>query len=208
MFLIPACLKETDIIYANETLKLCAQRHISNKKIYYAPFIEEFNVCSEFSQFIGFKEHFLIHNCFEWANRERYYKYLDASRKLLMLHCDNINRIDYVKFFSNRYLNMYIQVAQLGCFQNSVAASLLVLDELSQLSNVYFDSSAVYNGDVLAHALKIAPDKILFGTDVPYIGSNKFTEKYKSVIEICNISEDKPRRLFSENAFELINKII
>lgn len=192
----------------NAILKLCTQRHTSNKIIYYAPFIEESNVCSKFPQFIGYKEHFLIYNCFEWANKERSYKYLDENHKVLVLHCDNINRMDYVKFLRNRYPNMYIQVAHLGCFQNSIAASLLVLDELSQLSNDYFDTSVVYNDEVLAHVLEIAPNKILFGTNIPYIGPHKFTEKYESVIGVCNISEDILRKLLSENALELINKIL
>lgn len=195
--LMPACLKETNIQQANESLRDWFSRH-SSKKTFCVPFIEEELSCIEFPKFVGYKEHFYIHNCFEWARRERAYHYLDAHHKLL------INRIDYVKFLRDRYPNMIIQIAHLGCFQNSVSASLLVLDELTKLPNVYFDGSAVFNEKLLAYALKIAPNRILFGTDMPYIGEEKVIDRYEPVVEAC-IDSIKKKFLY-ENACEMIEK--
>lgn len=205
-FLMPACLKETNIAKANLRFALFVEQK-RMPKVYSIPFIQEDSVPEMFNS-IGLKEHFYLHNCFQWENRRKSYEYLNDNHKLLLLHCDNINRIDYVKFLHEKYPNMIIQIAHLGCFQNSVPASFLVIDELSSLENIYFDNSAVYNSDILSYAIKTAPSKILFGTDIPYIGNMNYVDRYQPLLKSCNLDNDVTKLLLFENARRLVSEII
>lgn len=204
-FVMPYCLKELSPSIGNEEL---INNFSTHKSMNMVPFIstnvEDF---VDFDNFVGYKEHFYIHNCFQWAERDACYKYLNDKKKLLILHCDNINRIDYVRFLCEKYPDMIIQIAHLGRFPNSFDASKLVLKELSDLKQIYFDVSATFDSELLRYATSLAEDRILFGTDVPYVYTPNYMEKYEQIISRANLSDICREKLMTENYLELISKI-
>lgn len=206
-FIMPYCIKETDISKANASLNDFVKQN-KTCKIYSVPFIDtsekEFD---RFDKFIGFKEHFYLHNSFQYEDRINSYKYLSDKNKLLILHCDNGIRVDYVKFLLEKYPKMNIQVAHLGVFRGCKEASKLVIDELSSHNNVYFDISTIFDTEIIRYALKKNSNNILFGTDVPYVLRDQYIEEYISVIKNCDISNQDAKKLFKYNAYNLLEKI-
>ena len=204
-FIMPYCLKELMPSAGNSEL---VNRFSDHPTMNIVPFIStRVESFVDASNYVGYKEHFYIHNCFEWATRTSCYQYINEKRKLLILHCDNINRIDYVKFLCQKYPNMTIQIAHLGRFPNSTDASKLVLDELSQLKHVYFDISAMFDPSLLLYAISRAEDKILFGSDVPYVYTPDYMKKYEDMLNDTHISDHTRNKLLIGNYLELLDKI-
>lgn len=206
-FIMPYCIKETNIKYANNKLLKFAES-LNKNNIYFFPFIEN-NIFEkmDMDNIKGFKEHFYIHNSFQCHERDKSYRYLSDNKKLLILHCDNNIRVDYVKYLIDKYPNMLIQIAHMGIFRNCIAETKYVIDEISNLENIYFDISTVFDKYIIEYAFKLMPERILFGTDIPYIIDSDYMDKYIQFIENCKFTSEEKKKLYYENAEGLINKI-
>lgn len=207
-FVMPYAFKETNIREANVELKKFADKS-KLKKYYYVPFIDE-ELYDEmvFDKTIGLKEHFYIHDSFKFYQRLKAYEYLNDEKKLLIIHCDNSIRINYIKFLHEKFPDMKIQVAHLGVFRNSPVASRLVLDELIDLENVYFDISTIFDHDLIKYAINSNPEKVLFGTDVPYIQDDDYMKKYFDCIDKCDFNFTDRTGLMESNAKRLVDDIL
>lgn len=102
---------------------------------------------------------------------------------------------------------MLIQVDHLGVFRNSFPASKLVIDELSTYRNVYLDSSTVFDRDIIMYAVNKMDDRILFGTDVPYVCDDNYMEKYCMMLNECGLNREILERIYYKNAEELLKKL-
>lgn len=206
VFLMPFVLKETHIETANNNL-LSYLHSTKNTNIFPVPLITtNLEQMEAFPNCIGAKEHFYTHNCFEWANRTEAYNHL--VNKLLILHCDNINRIDYVKHLSIRFPHMLIQIAHLGIFKNCPPATKQVIIELSKLKNVYFDMSTVLDENILKFAINVVPEKILFGSDIPYMAEDNCIELYGEQLYNLGAMDSQIDAILFENANRVLEKIL
>ena len=206
-FVMPYCIKETNVNSANLHL-LSFFQNIEVPEWYAVPFISwDLNKYVQFPRTIGMKEHFYLHNGFEWQNREDNYRYLNDHHLLLIIHSENLSRIDYLKFLATRYPEMYIQVAHLGSFRNCDAATKLVIDELAVFPRIYFDISTVFDPELIKYAQNKVNNRVLFGTDVPYISCDK-TNEYLNMLASINFDSEQLSCVLYENARELVEKII
>jgi hypothetical protein len=207
-FIMPYCFKETEIPKANKQLLELVDA-LKKKGFYFLPFVDN-NVDErlEIKEIIGLKEHFLVHDSFRYYERIESYKYLNEKKKMLLLHCDNSIRIEYVRHLTQEFPDMIIQVAHLGVFRNSYKASKLVIDELSVLENVYFDISTVFDAEIIKYAVSKMPNRVLFGTDVPYIQDKLYFEKYNNVVKMTGLSDEVVEKLYYKNATSLIERIM
>ena len=207
-FIMPYCFKETNINDANRKL-FSFSKCFNKRNFYFLPFIN--NDIDEFMVYdgtIGLKEHFYIHDSFRYYERIKAYQYLNDYKKLLIIHCDNSIRIDYVKYLAEQYPQMLIQVAHLGIFRNSKTASKLVIDELTDCKNVFFDISTVFDKEIIQLAVKKIPERILYGTDIPYVSPNNCVEKYDNLLKDCNLSVKQTENVLYNNATVLIERLL
>ena len=75
------------------------------------------------------------------------------------------------------------------------------------ISNFYFDTAAspyLYDESIFDFVCKlIGADRILFGSDYPLISQNRIINQIKS----SSISEEEKKKIFSDNAIELLTKL-
>ena len=75
------------------------------------------------------------------------------------------------------------------------------------ISNFYFDTAAspyLYDESIFDFVCKlIGADRILFGSDYPLISQNRIINQIKS----SSISEEEKKKIFSDNALELLTKL-
>ena len=207
-FIMPYCFKETDVNEANRELAELKLKFTRNN-FYFLPFItDSVSETLEDKNVIGMKEHFYIHDSFKYFERKKSYTYLSDHKKMLILHCDNSIRIDYVRYLLEHYPNMIVQVAHMGVFRNSLDASKLVIDKLSGYDNVYFDISTVFDTNIIKYAYQKMPDRILFGTDVPYLQEDAYFEKYNKLILECQLDSESIEKIYYKNAECLLERIL
>lgn len=93
-------------------------------------------------------------------------------------------------------------------FRNSLDASKLVIDKLSGYDNVYFDISTVFDTNIIKYAYQKMPDRILFGTDVPYLQEDVYFEKYNKLILECQLDSESIEKIYYKNAERLLERIL
>lgn len=192
-FLIPFILKETDICKANKSLFDYVRFFSSN--IYPIPLIDEDDDCLQYIDVsIGAKEHFIKHNAFACEKRANAYKHLNDYEKFLILHCGDNVRNNYIEYLLQQYDKIKIILAHLGANRRNNNLTLKTIEKFSTNKRVYFDTSTIFDSQILNYACSIIPnDRILFGSDTPFIiGENPITETINSIKEL-NISEKKKR---------------
>lgn len=207
-FIMPYCIKETDILMENTRLKKYAESS-ARRDLFYFPLVsDQFELFEAFPNMLGLKEHFYLHNAFQWMQRSKAYSYLNHHHKMLIIHSDDMNRIDFIKFLTSTYPSMYIQVAHLGCFRRSTTASKLVIDELSPLDNVYFDISTIWDAELITYVYQKCPHKVLFGSDIPYVGKADYFTDYDRIIKEAVAHEEQRNNILYGNAFSLLSEIM
>jgi len=107
---------------------------------------------------------FLPHAALDVLNRRRAWVTLHVPRADRLGHPANIAEIGRIR---RQYPDVVLVIAHLGrCYTLPHAEESL--PQLADDPGLYFDVSAVLNGDVLRFALRtLGPDRILYGTDNP-----------------------------------------
>ena len=204
-FLMPFILKETNIQEANKSLFEYSEKFSTS--IYPIPLIDEDTDCLQYlDKSIGAKEHFIKHNAFACERRERAYRLLDCHRKFLILHCGDNVRFNYVEYLLQRYKNLRIVLAHLGVNRMNRNLTNKVLEKYSAESRVYFDTSTIFDADVLKYACSIIPiERIFFGSDTPFVvRDNPIEDAVKSIMEL-DISDSDKKNILHNNVIEFIN---
>lgn len=98
-------------------------------------------------------------------------EFADGERLPLIYHCGRnpISSAAYVKLVAPTYPKIRFVVAHIG--GNSYDQILKTMDLFERFvpENVYFDTSTARHPDLLTRAIKAyGPDRILFGTDLPF----------------------------------------
>ena len=206
-FVIPFVFKETEIAGSNEALGAFAAQNAD--RAYVLPLMGEgAEAVLALPNAIGMKEHFLLHNPFACALRDRYYRLLNDSGKLLLLHCKDGVRLEYVKHLRQTYPNMIIQVAHLGVDRANPGITEALWKYFREDDRVYYDLSTVYDEGLLRRAFEIIPPgQLLFGTDIPYLKGTPGPEKFADLIARL-LPEGQAEGVFSANAGALLNKLL
>ena len=150
-----------------------------------------------FKRLIGFKEHFLIHEMDDVEKRAPYYEYLDRHGKILVLHCKDKGRLEYMEALRHRYPNMYIQAAHLGVDRKNIEETKLLFERFAEDSHVYFDVSTVYDLNFIAENCLSIRNQVLYGTDCPYVLQENvkrqldFFENHGEIIAQMNRNTDR-----------------
>lgn len=203
-FLIPFFLKETVICEANKALFEYAKSFSSS--IHPIPLIDELDDCIQYIDMsIGAKEHFIKHNAFACERRDKAYKHLNDQGKFLILHCGDNIRNNYVEYLLQRYDNMKIILAHLGANRMDNSATRQTIQKFSTNKRVYFDTSTIFDSNILKDACSIIPnERILFGSDIPFVLKKDPAFEAVNVINGLNITAEEKQNILCENAKKLL----
>ena len=204
-FLMPFILKETDISIANKTL-FEYTRSLSSS-IYPIPLIDEVNDCVQYIDMsIGAKEHFIKHNAFACERRATAYKRLNDYEKFLILHCGDNVRNNYVEYLLQRYDKVKIILAHLGANRRDNNLTLNTLQKFATNKRVYFDTSTIFDSNILTAACSIIPnERLLFGSDTPFVLKENPIDEAIECIMGLNLTEEEKKNILYKNAQILIS---
>ena len=191
-FMIPFVLKETDIGIANKQLLI-----YSNEKdsIIQFPLLgDSIENYEKFRNFGGMKEHFLIHSWERYNDRFMYYDYLNSKRKVLIIHCKDDIRIDYIKRLRRDFPFMYIQIAHLGVNRKDIMKTEKLLYEFQN------DISTVSDFDFIIKIFPTVKNQVLYGTDSPYVNGKNLKRQevfYQLNSEMMEYMRKNARKLLT-----------
>lgn len=179
-FMVPFVIKELDISSANRRLGEFTDAYSNIMQI---PLLgDDLDNYKMFKRLIGFKEHFLLHDMADAAKRATYYEYLDKHGKILLLHCKDAGRIEYIDELHRKYPNMYIQIAHLGVNRKNIEETKPLFARFADDGHIYYDVSTVYDFDFIAENYPLIQQQILYGTDCPYV-ANESAERQAEYFE-------------------------
>lgn len=204
-FLMPFILKETDIREANQSLFEFAARF--SPTVYPIPLVDEDIDCLQYiDKSIGAKEHFIKHNAFACEKREKAYRHLDDKRKFLILHCGDNVRYNYVEYLLQRYKKIRIILAHLGVNRWDCSLTEKIIKKFSVESRVYFDTSTIFDTEILNYACSVIPnERIFFGSDTPFVVRDNPVEDAIKCLMQLNISDTEKENILYKNVKEFIN---
>lgn len=204
-FLMPFILKETNIHVANQSLFEYSEKF--SHTVYPIPLVDEDTDCLQYiDRSIGAKEHFIKHNAFACERRERAYSHLDDHGKFLILHCGDNVRYNYVEYLLQRYKKMRIILAHLGVNRRELGLTQKVIQKYSNDSRVYFDTSTIFDSEILNFACSVIPnERIFFGSDTPFVvRPNPVEDAVKCLMEL-SISDSEKENILYKNVKNFIN---
>jgi len=179
-FMMPFALKELDITAANRRLWEFSN---SFSNIMQIPMLgDDMEHYKMFRNLIGFKEHFLHHEMTDVLKRAPYYEYLNSHGKLLLVHCKDTGRLEYIEALRRAYPDMYIQIAHLGVNRKNIEATKPLFSRFAGDDHIFYDVSTVFDFEFIAENYPVVHSQILYGTDDPYI-SDEQAEKQKEFFE-------------------------
>jgi predicted TIM-barrel fold metal-dependent hydrolase len=92
-----------------------------------------------------------------------------AARHRIPVLVDVVRKVDAAGALANRNPDVSIIVAHLGAFADDWHGQRRLTDLLREYPNLYADSSGVRYWDVLERAARLAPAKLVFGSDGPFL---------------------------------------
>jgi uncharacterized protein len=117
---------------------------------------------------------------------------------------DVMGEVSVVELLAREYPTVAWVIPHLGSFADDWRAQLALIDHLVRHPNVYTDTSAVRRFDLLEQALRrAAPDKILFGSDGPWLHPGVELAKVK----LLGLSPDGERKVLGENLLRLVSRV-
>ena len=92
-----------------------------------------------------------------------------AARRNLPVLVDVAGRAHVIDLFAGEYPQVSFVVAHLGSFADDWRAHQGTIDALRRHRNVFADTSGVRRFDYLAAAARQSPDRLIFGSDGPWL---------------------------------------
>jgi hypothetical protein len=92
-----------------------------------------------------------------------------ARRFGVLLLVDVVGKVDRAEVLATQYPDVTFVLPHLGGFADDWFVQRRCVDLIRRLPNVYADTSGVRYFDVLLHAARIAPHKLVLGTDGPFL---------------------------------------
>ena len=142
-----------------------------------------------------------VHRYYSGISRE----VCEAARKYhLPVLYDVMGEIAQIDLFASEYPDVSFIIPHLGSFADDWKAQLAFLSPLERFPNVYTDLSGVRRFDLIESAYKRAgPDKILFGSDGPWIHPGIELAK----IYALHPDENSLNKMLSRNFLKLIRNV-
>jgi|YNPMSStandDraft_1061717.scaffolds.fasta_scaffold00080_21 hypothetical protein len=170
---------------------------------YFADKIEE-ELNKRFSQgFIGIKLHPGTHTYPpDGANYIYAYEYANRYRCPVLIHTWGERDVRTVVDLARHYTNAIFIMGHSG---GDIRSMLLAVEVAKDIDNLYLDltGSAMYNGIIEHYVSKIGSQRILFGTDFPFIDPRPAIGWVKS----SRISEDERNDILYRNAQRILSLI-
>lgn len=117
---------------------------------------------------------------------------------------DVMGEVSVVELLAREYPDVAFIIPHLGSFSDDWRAQQALIDPLTRHANIYTDTAGVRRFDLLAEATERAgPDKILFGSDGPWLHPGVELEK----IYALNLSAPDEERVLGRNLMRLIAHI-
>ena len=117
---------------------------------------------------------------------------------------DVVGEVSVVELLAGEYPDVAFIIPHLGSFADDWRAQLALIDHLVRHPNIFTDTSGVRRFDLLEEATRRAgPEKILFGTDGPWLHPAVELEKVK----MLNLPDDEERLILGENFLRLISNV-
>jgi predicted TIM-barrel fold metal-dependent hydrolase len=114
---------------------------------------------------------------------------------------DVMGEVSVVELLAREYPTVSWVIPHLGSFADDWRAQVALIDHLVRHPNVYTDTSGVRRFDVLEDALRRAgPDKILFGSDGPWLHPGVELEK----VRLLGLPPDAERKVLGDNLLRLV----
>jgi hypothetical protein len=125
----------------------------------------------------------------------------DAARALgLPILYDVVDEIAPIELYARQYRDVAFLIPHLGSFGDAWAAQLALIDHLARHPNVFTDTAGVRRFDLLVEAVRRAgPDKILFGSDGPYLHPGVELAKIRAL----GLPDTAARRVLAANFLRL-----
>ncbi len=147
------------------------------------------------------------------------YRWAEVNGKIVIIHtgCDpgmwelprmcRFARPSLVKNAARRHPGATFIIAHMGAYSMLLPGIFFreALDA-AELPNIYLDTSAVDPLFVERAVEEIGPDKILFGSDYPYVTGLTIKDAIDEILEL-NISESAKRKILYENAARLLQVV-
>jgi uncharacterized protein len=92
-----------------------------------------------------------------------------AAERGLPVLVDVAGRAHQIDLFAGEYPSVSFIVAHMGSFADDWRAHQTVIDALRRHRNVYTDTSGVRRFDYLVSAARQSPDRLIFGSDGPWL---------------------------------------
>jgi predicted TIM-barrel fold metal-dependent hydrolase len=152
---------------------------------------------------------------------EPLYSFLEEEGLVLIVHtgCDpgiweipsfcETARPKYLMDVAKRHKNLTIIIAHLGSY-SALQEGIFIheaLELISKYENVYGDTSAISSYYVKLAVNEVGSDRILFGSDYPYVIGRTPCDAIKD-IKSLDISEKDKRAILYDNAARLLSKIL
>ena len=103
---------------------------------------------------------------------------------MLLLHCKDNVRLEYIEWLRENFPNMYIQIAHLGVDRRANDLTRILLDKYKADDHIFYDISTVINEKLLDYAMENISSQLLFGSDYPYSPDNNVN----SLLNYCKTS--------------------
>jgi predicted TIM-barrel fold metal-dependent hydrolase len=117
---------------------------------------------------------------------------------------DVMGEVSAVELLAREYPDVAFIIPHLGSFSDDWRAQQALIDPLARHANIYTDTAGVRRFDLLSEATERAgPDKILFGSDGPWLHPGVELEK----IYALNLSALDEDRVLGKNFMRLIAPI-
>ena len=172
-------------------------------------------------EYIGVKLYPTIHFCRPSTRRlEPLYRFMESEGLVLIVHtgCDpgvwelprfcEYARPREVAEVARRHRDLTIIIAHLGAY-SALSPGIFfdeAVDAISKFDNVYADTSAVDPFYVELAVKRVGDDRLLFGSDYPYVAGLDITDAVRAIEEL-DIPARSKARILRDNAARLLESV-
>jgi predicted TIM-barrel fold metal-dependent hydrolase len=149
--------------------------------------------------FVAIKFHQVLYPC---ELNDKSFKFFDLANEYkvpVFIHVDSLQEVRTIMKYMEKKSDLNVIMAHLNYFEE-------VAEEISDFPNMYFDISPLYahKDDKLINAVnKVGADRLLFGSDAPCPGFQKYAVNR---IRRLNIPEEDKNKILGDNIIRLISK--
>jgi|GEM_PF-3440801 len=150
------------------------------------------------NHFVAIKLHQILYPCDLTGKNQAIFDLAVDYDVPLFIHVSNCDEIRTIMKYMEKKPNFRVILAHMAFYEETA-------EEICDFSNIYLDVSPLYSNrdEKIINAIeRIGADRIIFGTDAPCPGMQKYAVHR---IKNLNISEEEKEKILSKNIFQLIH---